>query len=200
MTLIQIKLINGEPMGRPVNPKAAQKVICDAWTGDSYPKCSNLAICDCEKYRQFEQSVTTYPAPGLEDWEVEAELQWQAFSNGDWIDFNNGYSAEYYYKDNIPTRQIWRLSPSLKEAEVKQPVNLSNKLNDVRQQAMDVILNAMSGYKDYHFPLMQVSWLKSFVTNPQYCNHVTKGNLELWSTDSLCSLADTLNNLYNPPQ
>lgn len=184
-----MKIIVTNQIGRPKNPF------------EKYPDMPivlGLPQDEGDKWKSFEQSATTNPAPGIKDGEHEAILIPFFWDGAKWVECNREISLSMY--DVNVKKYVWRLSPSLKEAEVKQPVNLSNKLNDVRQQAMDVILNAMSGYKDYHFPLMQVSWLKSFVTNPQYCNHVTKGNLELWSTDSLCSLADTLNNLYNPPQ
>jgi hypothetical protein len=73
------------------------------------------------QWAQFEQSVITYPAPGMPDCdEVEAELQWQEkhpMAKG-WVNVNqpdNKFSSIVY-----KTRQVWRLStPSKKEAEVK---------------------------------------------------------------------------------
>lgn len=114
MPLIQIKLINGEPMGRPVNP------YCITTQEDLY-----LA---------FEQSVTYHPAPGCEESDgVEAVLRWQAQNpiNDVWYDCGPGYLA-------VDTRQIWRLIPS-QQKDIGVPLISSQKVEvkEVEQQLLD---------------------------------------------------------------
>lgn len=100
MPLIQIKLINGEPMGRPVNP------YCITTEEDLY-----LA---------FERTVTYHPAPGCSESDgVEANLV-------DAVEKDNGKIEIYDVKPLYGIRElgwkeikVWRLSPSQK-VEVKE--------------------------------------------------------------------------------
>lgn len=68
--------------------------------------------------------------------------------------------------------------------------NLNQQLAEIRNKATDVVTKEMGERNYLHFKLMKVSWLKSVGSNPLQCNYTTKGNLELWSTDSLCELAE----------
>lgn len=77
MPLIQIKLINGEPMGRPKNPQLGPKDC-------SYRPAPCCSDCECDYWDKFEQSVTYHPAPGCEESDgVEGEIRWRAKIFGD---------------------------------------------------------------------------------------------------------------------
>lgn len=137
MTLIQIKLINGEPMGRPVNEN---------------PKFDPISQRENIGWKLFEQSVTYHPAPGCEESDgVEGELIWQVNRKKYMgvVDSSDLFSAKIIFEDDwaecakehidvlnsekviksmgkFETRQIW-VTPSQK-VEVKEVENNENIL------------------------------------------------------------------------
>lgn len=136
-----MKIIVKSEIGRDVNPKAYQKFFCDTWTKITNGICIDLTKCDCEEYRLFEQSVTTYPAPHLNDGEYEAILVWEYYDV-----VTDVWRVDKRAKDfkGCDKRQIWRAtestkniaSPSLKEAEVKQDgwIKCSDRLPEVEKK------------------------------------------------------------------
>lgn len=103
-----MKIIVKDEIGREVN-------LYNQFLNNSFPyKEVN------PKWKHFEQSVTTYPAPGLKDGEQVAELQWQhKWKDFDWENCKES-DLDYFSEFGDSFRQIYRISPSLKEAEVKQ--------------------------------------------------------------------------------
>lgn len=103
---IQIRKVNGVPMGRPCNPFQPN----DEWR-------------DNPDYIDFEQSVTEHEAPGFEEGEAEGVLIAQMY------DDNDGYE-EWTYSANpdrdrangYTMRQIWIVSTPEK-VEVKEVNN-----------------------------------------------------------------------------
>ena len=99
----------------------------------NYGACSNCSGISCcmigipnPVYNAFEQSVITYDAPGIPDCdEVEADLVWQMKINDNWQS-----SVEPTASPGDRYRQVYRLSPSKKEAEVKQLPPLIQYLAD----------------------------------------------------------------------
>lgn len=128
---IQIKNINGEPIGREVNPNEKYQTNI---VGDSTWKTTG-------EWKDFERIVTYHPAPGCEESDgVEGELVWQYLTSdtpedwkpedGDprkWVNWE--YSEIHfikdfeqlciYYHDSV-NRQIW-IVPSQK-VELKEVI------------------------------------------------------------------------------
>lgn len=98
MTLIAIKLINGEPMGREVNPFGSILINGKDWK-------------DNPEYIAFEQSVTYYPVPGCAESDgVEAVLRWRhKRKDFDWENCDED-DLDYLSEFGDSFQQIWVLS------------------------------------------------------------------------------------------
>jgi hypothetical protein len=191
MKTYQIIVKDGK--GRPVNPY--QRLIPRS---DKYPN-ENIVNPDWTMFQENEPWLSTDNIPDTSIGEpIMAYLQWQynknnGTPNGKWVNIPTTDKVSYY-KD-IPTRQIWVATPESKQVESK----FGEWVSKIRTKAIEVIVKQMGDLDYMHFPLRKVAYLKSFVSNPVTSNYATKGNLELWSTDSLCELADYINSLPSPP-